>query len=83
MLAQWNFMGKKITDVIEWFSKFFRLVTVLTVKLHIFIAIELKKTPNNSADQINNESRNKRWKKNDNNKIERGRKEECKKFPIR
>lgn len=34
---------KKITDVIESFSNFFRLVTVVTVKLHIFIAIELKK----------------------------------------
>lgn len=40
--------------------------------------IELKKNP--SAGQINNESINKRWKKNVDNKIERRIKEDWKSF---
>lgn len=40
----------------------------------IFDVIEIKKNP--SAGQINNESINKRWKKNVDNKIERRIKED-------
>lgn len=45
----------------------------------IFDVIELKKK-NPSAGQINNESINKRWKKNVDNKIERRIKEDWKSF---
>lgn len=44
----------------------------------IFDVIELKKNP--SAGQVNNESINKRWKKNVDNKIERWIKEDWKSF---
>lgn len=44
----------------------------------IFDVIEFKKNP--SAGQINNESINKRWKKNVDNKIERRIKEDWKSF---
>lgn len=44
----------------------------------IFDVIEFKKNP--SAGQINNESINKKWKKNVDNKIERRIKEDWKSF---
>lgn len=44
----------------------------------IFDVIELKKNP--SAGQVNNESINKRWKKNVDNRIERRIKEDWKSF---